>query len=60
MLRLVGQGKDSHEIGTQLNLSPKTVDVHRTNIRRKLDLKNSIELISFAARWVEADTPSKQ
>ena len=60
VLRLVGQGKDSHEIGTQLNLSPKTVDVHRTNIRKKLELKNSIELISFAARWVETDTPSGQ
>jgi len=58
VLRLVGHGKDSHQIASQLNLSSKTVDVHRTNIRRKLELKSSIELISFAARWVESDSPS--
>jgi DNA-binding NarL/FixJ family response regulator len=54
ILRFVGLGRDSHEIATLLNLSPKTVDAHRTNIRLKLGLKNHTELISYAARWLES------
>ena len=54
ILQLVGQGKDSHEIARQLNLSYKTVDAHRGHIKEKLELRNHTELISYAARWIEA------
>jgi DNA-binding NarL/FixJ family response regulator len=54
ILRLIGQGKDSHAIAQQLNLSFKTVDVHRGHIREKLNLKSYTELICYAARWLEA------
>lgn len=53
ILQLVGQGKDSHEIARQLNLSFKTVDAHRGHIKEKLELRNHTELISYAARWIE-------
>jgi DNA-binding NarL/FixJ family response regulator len=53
ILQLVGQGRDSHAIAEQLNLSSKTVDAHRTHIKEKLSLKNHTELISYAARWME-------
>lgn len=53
ILRLIGQGRDSHAIAAQLHLSVKTVDAHRGNIKEKLNLKNGTELICFAARWVE-------
>ncbi len=32
------------------------VDAHRANIKEKLDVKTSAELISFTARWI-ADRP---
>ena len=52
ILQLLGQGKDSHAIAAQLNLSVKTVDAHRGNIKDKLSLESGTELIWFAARWV--------
>jgi DNA-binding NarL/FixJ family response regulator len=53
ILRLIGQGQDNRAMARQLNLSSKTVDTHRSNIRRKLELKTATELICYAARWVE-------
>jgi DNA-binding NarL/FixJ family response regulator len=38
-------------IARRLHLSPKTVDAHRANIKEKLNIKASSELISYAARW---------
>jgi len=52
ILRLIGQGRDSHDIATTLHLSIKTVDTHRGNIKTKLGLKNSTELVHYAVRWV--------
>jgi DNA-binding NarL/FixJ family response regulator len=49
----LGQGQSSREIATRLHLSPKTVDVHRGHIKRKLELKDATALIRHAVRWVE-------
>ena len=49
VLRLVVEGKSNKEIGLILEISPKTVSVHRTNIMSKLDVQNTVELIRFAA-----------
>lgn len=53
IFQLVGQGKSTREIAAQLNLSPKTVDVHRANIKDKLQLKDTTALVRHAVRWVE-------
>lgn len=45
VLPLVAEGLSSKEIARQLGISPKTVEIHRTNILRKLDVKSSRELI---------------
>jgi len=50
---LIGLGKSTHEIAKQLHLSPKTVDVHRGNIKEKLELTDATSLIRHAVRWVE-------
>jgi DNA-binding NarL/FixJ family response regulator len=54
VFQLLGSGKDSAQIAAVLHLSAKTVDVHRANIRSKLGLRSSTEMISFAARWAAA------
>ena len=53
VFRLIGQGKSTRDIAEQLHLSSKTVDVHRSHIREKLELQNSTALIRHAVRWVE-------
>ena len=53
ILRQIGGGHDSHGIGRQLNISPKTVDTHRSHIKEKLQLTTGIELICYAVRWVQ-------
>lgn len=45
VLNLVAAGMTNKEIGQALFISPKTVDVHRTRIMKKLDAHNTAELI---------------
>lgn len=40
----------SAEIAEKLHISPATVDVHRRNIMRKLDLHSVAELTRYAVR----------
>jgi DNA-binding NarL/FixJ family response regulator len=53
VFQLIGQGKSTRDIAEQLHLSSKTVDVHRSHIKEKLELKDATALIRFAVRWVE-------
>jgi len=47
---LIKQGKTSKEIADLFNLSFRTVDVHRANIRKKLGLKNEKTNLQFFLR----------
>jgi DNA-binding NarL/FixJ family response regulator len=53
VFELLGQGLSAHEIAARLHISTKTVDAHRANIKAKLAIKTTSELISYAARWIE-------
>lgn len=46
VLELMLDGGSSKEIGRKLDISPKTVDVHRANILRKLEVSSARELTS--------------
>ena len=48
MLEKIGMGKTSKEIALDLNLSPRMVDVHRANTKKKLALKTGAEMVAFA------------
>ncbi len=48
ILKLVGQDLTSKEIANSLNLSVRTVDNHRQNICRKLNLHGTHSLLKFA------------
>jgi DNA-binding NarL/FixJ family response regulator len=51
IFELIGKGGDVHEISKALNLSPKTVETHRANIKEKLKLKNSRQVARVALQW---------
>lgn len=54
IFQLIGRGQSTRDIAEQLHLSSKTVDVHRSHIKEKLDLKDATSLVRHAVRWVEA------
>ena len=50
ILVLLAEGMSLKEIATKLALSVKTVDAHKYNLMRKLDLHDRSELIRYAVR----------
>ena len=48
ILRLVGEGKSSQEIADILSIGKATVDTHRKNLMKKINIKGRTELIRFA------------
>lgn len=47
VVKALKEGLSSKEIASEMNISLKTVEVHRHNILKKLKLKNTISLINF-------------
>ena len=50
ILRLLAEGLSNKEIGDKIFISHRTVDTHRTNLMKKLDVHNVAGLIRFAIR----------
>ena len=57
VFQLIGQGVGTKEIAIRLRLSVKTVEVHRANIKQKLNLFTSTELLRYAVRWLDSQGP---
>ena len=47
IVQLIKEGMSSKEIATRLDISLKTVEVHRYNVLKKLSLKNTAALVNF-------------
>mgnify|MGYP000865981717 FL=1 len=47
IVKLIKEGLSSREIALRLDISLKTVEVHRYNILKKLNLKNTAALVNF-------------
>ena len=50
ILQLVAEGRTSEYIGKKLNISPKTVESHRSQIMDRLDIHDIAGLVRFAIR----------
>jgi len=48
ILKLIAEGNKNKEIAEYLCISQKTVEKHRTNLMKKLDLHNVAALTAFA------------
>lgn len=50
ILELISQGRKSEEIAGELNLSKRTIDVERSKIMAKLNIKTATQLILYAVQ----------
>src|SRR5471030_1633034 len=50
VLKQIAEGVGNQTIAANLSISPKTVDTHRLNIMRKLDVHKAIELVHWSHR----------
>ena len=50
VFQLVAEGQTSVEISERMGISARTVDVYRSNIMHKLNLKNTADLIRLALK----------
>jgi DNA-binding NarL/FixJ family response regulator len=50
VLQLIAEGHTNADIAARLSISPRTVEVHRANLMRKLNLHNQTDLVRFALR----------
>lgn len=50
IIDLITEGFKSSEIAEKLQLSTRTIEVHRRNLMKKLDVKNTAELVSFVLK----------
>jgi DNA-binding NarL/FixJ family response regulator len=48
VLKLVAEGQSNREVADKLFISVHTVERHRANIMKKLDLKNTADLVKYA------------
>jgi two-component system response regulator NreC len=48
VLKMLAEGNSVKEVATQLNLSVKTVEAHKFNLMRKLDIHNKAHLVQYA------------
>jgi two-component system response regulator NreC len=48
VLKMISNGITNKEIGEKLFISPKTVEAHRNNILKKLNLKSTADLVKFS------------
>ncbi|HET7107898.1 MAG TPA: response regulator transcription factor [Candidatus Acidoferrum sp.] len=50
VLQLVGEGKSTKDIATQLGISVKTAESHRARLMKKLDIHETASLVRYAIR----------
>ena len=50
ILQMAAEGKSSKQMGDKLTISPRTVEIHRSNLMKKLGLRNQAELIRYAIK----------
>ena len=50
IVQLLAEGRSNKEIATMLGIAYKTVDAHRTNVMRRLNMHSVTELVRYAIR----------
>ena len=50
VLRLIGEGATAKEIAARLGISPKTAQIHRDNLKRKLKANSTAAMVRYAIK----------
>ncbi len=50
----LGRGMSTAKIAEKLSLSARTVEVHRSHIKKKLNVEDATQLVQRAVHWVES------
>jgi len=58
VLKMLAEGNSVKEIACDLNLSVKTVEAHKFNLMRKLDIHNKAQLVQYAIQKKIIKIPS--
>ena len=54
------EGLNAHQIGEEFGISPKTVDIHRANIKTKLGVKSTVDIVRVVLLRRLVDALSKK
>ena len=54
VLQLMAEGKNRREIAKTMGLSVKTIEGYRENMKRKLSLRDTVQLAQFAVRMIDS------
>ena len=60
VVSLIGHGLLTREIALRLHLSVKTIETHRANIKKKVQLQNATQLVQYCVRWVEENHHTRE
>lgn len=62
VMTLLAEGRTVREVAAELSLSIKTIEAHKLNLMRKLDIHNRASLVDYAVRagYIALQTASKQ
>jgi DNA-binding NarL/FixJ family response regulator len=60
ILLRIGKGQASNQIAASLGITLKTVETHRSNMRRKLFLKSGADLLRYAVAWCHSHEHSSR
>jgi len=55
VFELLGEGCDRTQLAEKLNISTRTVETHRANIKYKLNAKNATDLVEQAKEWIASE-----
>lgn len=60
VLVALAQGYSNREVATELGVNPKTVDSHRSQVRKKLGLRNNSDFVRYAIKNGLMDVNGKE
>jgi two-component system response regulator NreC len=59
VLKMIAEGSSVRQVAGRLGLSPKTVEAHKFNLMRKLDIHNKAQLVTYAIQKKILQVPAE-